>query len=225
MMDLSGLEREVIRTYICVVFLAATTSVAQDRPGFIHGTLLDPAGAVFVGVGVEVSSQEHACKTTSNVEGKFNCQLPPGGYNVSATAQGLMPYRRATVNLKPSAHVFLKLRPVLRRALPSVELPDPQIGYEEQLVSGSAEVLVRYHAVEKREGQITFHGPYLMLTIDALAIYADEMTCTNPILTCTAKGSVIAELGEEQIEGTTVELDLLSRKLVLTRNAEVVKTF
>ena len=64
-----------------------------------------------------------------------------------------------------------------------------------------------------------------MLTIHALAIYTDEMTCTNPIRTCTAKGSVVAELGEEQIEGRSVELDLSSRRLVLTRNAEVVKTF
>jgi len=205
---------------------------AQQQVGFIHGTVLDPAGAVLVGLDVEVSSPEHVCKTTSNNEGKFNCQLPPGRYRVVVSGQGLMPYRRATVNVAPSAHVFLKLRPVLRAAPIGVDsvppavfdFPDPKISYEEQTV-GNTDVLLQYASSAERGGQITFTGPHLVLTIDAITVHADEMTCSNPIRTCRAKGSVIAEVGQEELSGTGLELDVSTRKFVLTRDPNVVRTF
>jgi len=216
-----------------LAFLTFRTLTAQQPTGFVHGMVLDPAGAVFVGIEIEVASRDHACKTTSNQQGKFNCQLPPGRYNVSATGRRLMPYRRATVNVEPSSHVFLKLRPVLRAApLHILDVgpnklnlpPDPTIGYEEQAV-GNGDVLVQYTSSTKKDGQIIFRRPHLTLTIDALAVYADEITCSNPIRACTARGALIADLGEEQLEGTMLEIDVSSRKFVLTRDPNVARTF
>jgi hypothetical protein len=223
----------ITRNGVLLVFLTFRTLVAQQPTGFVHGTVLDPAGAIFVGIEVEVKSRDHACMTTSNQEGKFNSQLPPGRYNVAVTAQGLMPYRRATVNVGPSSHVFLKLRPVLRTAPISILTvgpdkpnlpPDPKIGYQEQAV-GNGDVLVQYTSSSMKDGRIIFRGPHLALTIDELAVYADEMTCSNPIRTCTASGAVIVDLNAEELEGTILEIDVWSRKFVLTRELKVSRTF
>jgi len=222
-----------------VLLSTAMLLPGQQPVGFVHGTVVDPAGAVFIGMVIEVSSQEHSCKSKSNQEGKFNCQLPAGRYNVVVSDENILPYRRATVNLQPSAHVFLILRPILGGAPISIDtvfpdgdpppvamtFPDPKIGYEEQFISGSADVLVRYSSTTKREGQVAFRGPHLMLTMDALTIYAEELSCSNPIRTCSGKGSVIVELGQERLEGVALDIDLFTRKLVLTRDANVTRTF
>ena len=64
-----------------------------------------------------------------------------------------------------------------------------------------------------------------MLTIESLTVYADQMICTNPLRTCAATGKVTAEVNGERIEGTKVEVDLVSRKLNLVRNAEIDRAF
>lgn len=216
-----------------LAFLTAGALTAQMPSGFIHGTVIDPAGAVIFGLQIEISSGDFACRPTLNPEGKFNCQLPAGRYRVSVTGQGVMPYRRATVNLEASSHVFLKLRPVLRAApihilyvgpvKPNLP-PDPKIGYEEQAV-GDGDVLVQYTSSSTKDGRILFGGPQLALTIDALAVYADEMNCSNPIRTCTVTGAVTMDLGAEQLQGEMLELDVASRKFVLTRDPKVARTF
>ena len=72
------------------------------------------------------------------------------------------------MSLKPSAHMFLKLRPLLRAAAAGVDgvgppiirdFPDPDIGYEEQAVDDSIDVLVRYHEVEKKAGKLPSTAP------------------------------------------------------------------
>jgi hypothetical protein len=217
-------------TYTSIIFFAATVLVAQDSPGFIHGTVTDIHGYVIPEARVEVSSPDHECRTASNAEGRFNCELPPGVYDIIATGRSFLQYRRASVTLQAKAHVFLKLRTVpaplaIFSVPPATQAPSgPKIDYRTQKV-GSADVLVRYGSLTENGGQITFRGPYLMLTMDTLAVYADELSCSDPIRTCTAKGSVIAELGQEQLDGAALDLDLSSRKLVLTRDANVVRTF
>jgi hypothetical protein len=207
---------------------------AQERSGFIHGTVVGQSGAVIADARVEVASAEHKCETKSNPEGKFNCQLPPGRYRVTAVGYGFFPYRRATVNLEAPVHTFVTLRtvPGPARGTAVLESRDDIVGdrtspveYWEQVVNGDTDVVVRYHGAEMKEDRIAFRGPYLMLTMGTLAIYADEITCSNPIRTCTAKGSVMAEIGQERLEGATVDLDLPTRKLVLARDAVVVKAF
>lgn len=216
------------------VFTITAVMSAQERLGFIHGTVVDPSDAVIVGARVEVSSGEQKCETTSNAEGKFNCQLPPGRYRIIATDPRFFPYRRATVNLEVLAHASLKLRtvPGPTRGISVPHSGDDILGdatspvsYQEQAIQGNADVVVRYHGSEEKEGKIIFRGPYLMLTVDTLAVYADEMTCSNPIRSCTARGSVIAEVGAERLEGTVLDLDLSTRKFVLTRDANVVRAF
>jgi len=217
-----------------VFSILAIVLPAQERGGFIHGTIVDPFGAVIVDARVEVASAEHKCETKSNVEGKFNCQLPPGRYRVTAIDPRFFSYRRATVILEASVHTFITVRtvPGPTRGASVPESKDDIVGdraspvdYLEQAVNGDSDVAVRYHGAEMREERIIFRGPYLMLTMDAFAIYSDEMTCSNPIRTCTAKGSVIAEIGQERLEGATVDVDLLTRKLVLGPDARVVRAF
>src|SRR5262245_39622872 len=97
MMDLG---RNVIRMYSRLDFLVAPALVAQNKPSYIHGAVTDMHGFVIPGAHVEVSSEVQKCETTSNVEGKFNCQLSPGRYTVHASGHAFYSYRRATINLE-----------------------------------------------------------------------------------------------------------------------------
>jgi hypothetical protein len=202
----------------------------------LHGLVLDPAGAVFVGIDVAVTSQEQSCRAKTGAHGEFNCALAPGRYNVVVSAGFLVPYRRAMVEVRPSSHVFLKLRPVLGSAphvlsVPPVDpeelrrrFPDPQINYEEQEVAG-ADVIFQYASSVRRESQIRFSGPHLSLTADALSFYADELSCSDPIKICTGTGSVRVDAGEEQLEGTSVVIDLSARRFELSRDPVVTRTY
>ena len=134
-----------------------------------------------------------------------------------------MPYKRASVAIVPNAHIFLTLRPLIRGSLVA-GLPDPQIGYEELMV-GDADVVVQYTSSTTTERGIAFRGPNLIVTADKFAVYADALSCSNPIRTCVGKGNVIVEEGEERIEGNTIDLDLSSRKFVVNRDATVAGTF
>ena len=54
------------------------TLAAQQEAGFFHETVVDLHGAVIPGARVKISAREGECETSSDVVGKFNCQLPPG---------------------------------------------------------------------------------------------------------------------------------------------------
>ena len=205
------------------------TLTAQQQLGFVHGTIVDPRGAVIPGARVNVSAKEGTCETRSDVAGKFNCQLPPGRYSVVATSTGFFPYRRAAIDLKASAHVFLKLHTVpgpmrgISVGTPFPEEPDPTT-YEDHTVAG-ADIGIRYSSVENKEAETIFHGPYLMLTIDTFSIYAEEISCSTAMRTCTAKGAVTAEVGAEALQGTQAVIDLMNRQVTVTREPLVIRTF
>jgi hypothetical protein len=182
--------------------------LAQERQGVVRGIVLDPHDAVVVGARVEVIAGEHRCATASNGRGEFRCELPPGKYSILASDFSIRPYRRATFNLEVSKEVFVKLRTVPGSAIALTVGPDGvrdvlldpvgPVRYEESAIDGF-DVLVRYGASESQDSVITFHGPYLMLSTGALAVYADHISCSEPIRTCTATGSVRAELGIEEL--------------------------
>jgi hypothetical protein len=64
-----------------------------------------------------------------------------------------------------------------------------------------------------------------MLSVGTLAVYAKEITCAEPIKICTARTDVSVEIGNEQLTGIAVEVDLGNGKLVLTRDPIVTRRF
>ena len=145
-----------------VFAIAGVLADGQQPTTVLHGTIFDPAGALLPAIAVEVSSAEHTCNTDTGATGKFTCQLPPGRYRISIASQGLMPYRRASVNLQASSHVFLNLRPVLRGIPIGVDgvgsfqtaLQDPKISYEEQPIGADADVLIQYSSSNRRGNEV-----------------------------------------------------------------------
>lgn len=218
-----------------LVFLLTAAALSAQQPvAFLDGTVEDLHGAVIPNAAVEVSSAENRCLTRSNERGEFHCQLPPGRYRIAASSRAFFPYRRATINLNASDRAFLRVRTVPGPAIAlwliegvgavDVELDTNPVIHEEAFVGGD-DVLIRFASVVRNGVSLKYAGPYLSLTMDRLTVHADEIFCTDPIRKCTAAGSVAVELGEAQITDTSVEIDLVDRKLVFRRDPSAVKTF
>lgn len=196
--------------------------------------VVDLHGAVIVDARALVVSPDRRCEEKTDGAGRFNCQVPPGPYRVSATSYDFLPYQRAQVTVRSDDHLVLTLSTVPeperglivdeRGARDFVGTPI-QVQHHSEVVGDGGTVLIRFMTSEKRAGAVRFRGPYLMLTSETLAIYAEEMACTSPIRTCTATGSVRVEAGEEVLEGEAVEVDLVGRAIELTRSAKVLRRF
>jgi hypothetical protein len=202
-------------------------NAALDAPhtGQIHGRVIDNWG-VIPGFNIEVVSGDNKCDVVSNGSGEFDCELPKGRYRVVAPIGNYMPYRTATIDIPAGAHRLLIIRPVVRG--PTKYGPeDPALKYKERAVpgGGGTDVLVRFQSVTRGDQSVVFRGPYLMLSVDTLAIYADEIKCAADFSTCTAVGLVSVDLNDETFEGKSLDLNLQNRRFVLTKDAQLGRTF
>lgn len=219
-----------MRNLVIIALCVPLLSSAQTRAALIRGVVLDPSEAVIVGARVQVFSEADRCETTSDEQGKFICRLPPGNYAIRAASSSFFPYRRASITLNAGANIFVSIRtvPGPTRGIDvkgGVVEPGTPVSHDGTVLADGTDVVVRFHEVEKKDGRSTFTGPYLMLSAGRLAMYADKLICTEHLDTCTASGSVLVELGEEQITGTELEIDLKTRKLLLRREPTVVRAF
>jgi len=71
----------------------ATATFAQSASGSIHGTVLDPSGALIPAAQVTVASTNGFTRTlTSDGSGAFEVSgLAPGSYSISISAAGFTP--------------------------------------------------------------------------------------------------------------------------------------
>lgn len=99
---------------ILTVLLGGEAVEAQSS--WLHSSVLDMHGAVIPGVQIRVASGKQECLATTDVEGKFNCQLPSGGYEVTARGSNIIPYRRSRITLVAAQHTFL-IVPCFRRTI------------------------------------------------------------------------------------------------------------
>jgi hypothetical protein len=97
--------------------------------------------------------------------------------------------------------------------------------YQDQLLDNGLDVVVRYDNEEKRGLQIEFSGPHLNLTAETLDISAEKILCSDPIRTCTASGSVVAQIGRSEFRDTRLIVDLSERTVVLSREPSINRTF
>jgi len=205
-----------------LILLAFVTACARGADGYIHGTLVDPAGAVIPNAEAKAYSATHSCNTRTGADGQFHCKLPPDTYAVTTSAPFLVPYRRAAVVLKSGAHLYIKLAPVLRAQVEdsSIKVADPTILYEARAVQGT-EIVVQHMQAVTRQDRIEFSGPHLAITADTLSVYADLLSCVPSFDSCRGSGHVVVELGKESARGTSVEIDFVAGKLVLTREPKI----
>ena len=165
--------------------------------------------------------------------GNFKCDLPPGRYDITATNYNFFPYRRAAVNLVEGRDITIKIHTV-PGPLRGLEVGPSQseifksvspIRYEEEKLPDGSEVVVQYHEMQERDGRVSFRGPYAALTVGGLSLYGEDLSCSTPIRTCTASGSVLVELEETELRGQSAELDLAGRTIRMGEEPEVVHRF
>lgn len=88
----------------------------------------------------------------------------------------------------------------------------------------ATDALVRFEASTVAGDQVVFRGD-LMLSMEAVSIYADSITCSIQRSTCSALGSVRVDIGNDQLQGNSLEVDFSNRSLVLQREPTVTRTF
>lgn len=211
--------------HLLVYFASTICLFAQQSAAFLHGTVLDAHGSAIVGIRVEVASGSTKCVAVSNAEGKFNCKLFAGTYDVSATGVNIVPYRRAPVSLEASRHKWIYVRPTPRAPSDQTGISDPLLMYEVLPGAGLSNGLVQFDSSELRGDSRIFVGRHVVLTFDDLAVYAGEIACSIQSGVCSAKGVVAAEDGAERLEGASAAVDIRSRTLTLNREPIVVRHF
>jgi hypothetical protein len=214
---------------VLLALLAVTLIGAQPRGsqvGWIHGRIVALNGAVIPGVSVKLSSPVDQCETAANVEGKFHCQVSPGRYTISAAGIAILPYRRASVEVRIGEHKFITLSTVPPPPSDQNSIGPVPLKYESILAGANgADLLIRFETSEKQARGTTFRGKYLMLSLDDLAIYASGITCSVSLQSCRAEGNVTVEIGHETLEGNQAELDIQNRTVKVTRDPVVVRKF
>jgi len=205
---------------IVIPLLASARSEAQQS--WLHGYTLDMHGAVIPGIQIRVASREHECMSTTDIEGRFNWQLPPGAYEVTALGNNIVPYRRSTVTVASAHPTSLIVRPLFAAPSDQDRIPNPAPKY--QVVNAKSGALMRFETSQGDSDSVTFRGD-LMLSVEAVSIYADSITCSTQRSTCSARGSVLVDAGSEQLQGTSIEVDLSNRTFVLRREPAVTRTF
>jgi hypothetical protein len=103
--------------------LCAAALWGQTDRGTITGTVSDPSGAVLARASIEVRNLAtgQVFATTSTATGNYSLpQLPPGAYELTATADGFKRYNRPSVTLAPTQTLRLDIPMEIGSAAESV---------------------------------------------------------------------------------------------------------
>jgi hypothetical protein len=78
---------------IFLPLLLASSVLAQNSTGSLHGTVMDPSGAIIPGASVVLSGNGKTVSTTSGGAGSYHFDgLAPGHYSVNTTIEGFTPF-------------------------------------------------------------------------------------------------------------------------------------
>lgn len=115
--------RARITAFLCVVFLAATATVAlaQLQSGNISGTVKDEQGGVLPGVAVTLTGSGAPLTFTTETDGQFRfLNLPPGTYKLTAILQGFGTVIREEIVVSVGQNVDLPIGLKVARVQESV---------------------------------------------------------------------------------------------------------
>ncbi len=91
-------------------FVLATTLLAQQNTGSLHGVVADPTGAIIPGASIVVSGNGQKLSTTSGPTGHFQFNgLTPGQYTVDTTIEGFTHYELQGVAIAPGTSKTLNI--------------------------------------------------------------------------------------------------------------------
>src|SRR6185437_3358851 len=96
--------------FLLLISIYIQQAVAQTTTGSVHGTVLDPTGAVVPGATITVASAAQVTTAKSGSQGNFAIRnLPPGLYTVSVAATGFAPLSVSDVAVVAGETKQLKL--------------------------------------------------------------------------------------------------------------------
>jgi hypothetical protein len=108
-------------------------ATAQTFRGEIHGSIVDPSGALVSGAGVKAERTEtsQAYATTSTSAGEFTLQdLPLGVYTVTVNASGFEPLTVSQLTVQAGSVYNLSLHLVLASVSAQVEVVAPALSLD-----------------------------------------------------------------------------------------------
>lgn len=129
-----------------LLFLCASSAVAQQRDGGLRGQIVDQLGAVLAGATVTAVSETGAeTKATTDSDGVYTFNgLAPGTYTVRAAAPGFAPYEKTGVVVKAGERESLNISMGIElqedvTVAPNVNTPslDPEGGANALVLRGS----------------------------------------------------------------------------------------
>jgi hypothetical protein len=174
----------------------------------LSGIVLDSNDSRIPGIMITVRSAQHDFHSLSNNEGAFNFNFPAGVYQVEATSNNTLPYKRAPIEFRRGAYINLILRPTFRAPSDQALIHDPVVHSREI----NRLVLLQYSKEsDGAHGPKLFWGPDLMLTLGASAVYADRLACSNDWSHCCAAGRVKVEQQLDVSHGEYALVDTVQR--------------
>src|SRR5712692_2628151 len=90
--------------------------------GRIQGTVVDPNGALILNAVVIIKGRQTIRRLTTNLDGAYEAELPPGIYEISTEISGWYAVRRARCRLLPGMTITITLAPPLRVSSVALEV-------------------------------------------------------------------------------------------------------
>jgi hypothetical protein len=221
-----------------VVLLGVTIAFAEmpeqaptaSALGYLAGVVLDTNNCAVAGATVTVEGGGAKHTITTGQDGSFNIQLPAGIYRIGAESRGFCLSRRAAFRLRPSTTTTVNLRLIVCPLVHSLVLEggqykgetaryQPPFKEDEFSVGSSGEplnLLIQYGERIHRGNDTQYKGFTLsdgkcfgvIVTYDALTIYADSVRFDAKSLRLEAEGNVVFERGAERAQSQRAYVDL-----------------
>lgn len=123
----------------------ALPAAAQAQTGSIHGSVIDPSGAMIPSATVVLSSKSASSRSvTCGADGTFVIdKLEPGRYTISATAQGFAPFDPVEVLVFANRTAFQKISLRIATATQSVTVSESSIDVDTSADNNASSTVIK----------------------------------------------------------------------------------
>ena len=207
-------------TFIVGLVLSSIIPAAAQQTGKVQITSLNLKEEIvpFIDVVIEGNGIRRELRTKGvgdEYEHAGLVELPVGIYRVTTRKGVYFDFHRAPFRVQPGTVTNINISPVLHVRTQELMsdgsdryLLSPKPAYDVYSVPHSdnaISIMVRYDKKRKRGEYVDYGGGReVMVSYDALAIYADKIRFDRKTFTLTASGDVIVEDGTQRIKANSV---------------------
>ncbi|MEK6301667.1 MAG: carboxypeptidase regulatory-like domain-containing protein [Acidobacteriota bacterium] len=199
------------------------TGSAESPSGRIKGAAMDVTGAVIPGATVGLYGKSDRWQTTTDQNGNYRFDAPPGIYEIRAEATGFLPFRRAPFRLESGQDILMNIRIIPSGLASHVVTQPPKIGEESFALPSSPDpsliLFVQFGAKQQHNDLVEYRG--VMISYDVMTLYGDRARLNAKSLQLEVEGNVIVEDGLKRIRVRKATVEFRGGKPVvsLTRGA------